>query len=236
MSRRRERGFTLAEAIISITILGLMGTVVFGTFSHAMTARDTGQEITDHYHQVRQAMMRMARELQMAYVSDHRDCDDPRSDTVFKSESASRGMRLDFTSFSHYKLRADANVSDQNELSYYIDRHPDPPPDMDPQAQVLIRREQARVDDEPDEGGLEQVLAENVTNLEFEFYDPKDDDWTDEWDTKNMDYKGRLPMFVTIKLTVKDPEGEEEEFVTKTRLHIRRSIRITGTGFVPCQD
>lgn len=232
--RRAPRGFTLAEAIISITILGMMGAMVAGTFGRALDARDQAEAISSHYHQVRQAMLRMVREIQMAYISEHRDCDDPRTKTLFRGAPAANGMRLDFTSFSHFKMVADANVSDQNELSYFVIRNPDPDPDADYNQMVLMRREQAPIDEDPDEGGLEQVLAYNVKSLEFEFYNPKEDRWEDEWDTEDSDFKGRLPIFVSIRMKVLDPDGKTEEFVTKTRVFLRRSLKLPGG--IPCLD
>jgi general secretion pathway protein J len=226
-----KRGFTLIEVSISIAILALIGVVTYGTFARAMDARDRAGKITGHYHQIRQAMLRMGRELEMAYLSEHKDCDDPRTDTLFVSRNAGSGMRLDFTSFSHTKTRADANESDQNELSYYVGKDPG-----DSKEQALIRREQKRIDDEADEGGSEEALAYGVTSLNFEFYDANDDSWEDRWDTKNSEYRGRLPLFIKIELKAKDLAGKEETFVTKTRTFIRNPIQAVGQGLVKCTD
>ena len=51
-----------------------------------------------------------------------------------------------------------------------------------------------------------------------------------------MDYRDRMPMFVSIKLTVVDPQGKDEVFVTKTRVMLRNAILIAGTGFTRCGD
>jgi general secretion pathway protein J len=226
-----SRAFTLLEALIAMGIFALIGMLAYGTFARSVEARDRAEAITSRYHQVRQAMLRMSTEISMAFITAHKDCDESRTETRFVGKRSSGGMRLDFTSFSHTKLRADANESDQNELSYYIDRHPD-----DAQRSVLMRREQVRIDDEPDEGGEAQIMAEDVTDLEFEFYDDKDDEWVDEWDSDNLDTKYRLPMFVSIAMKALNPAGEEEKFVSKTRIFVRRQILITGTGFSRCID
>lgn len=231
MQHRSARGFTLAEALIAVAILGMIGLLTAGTFSRAMDARERALAITSHYHEIRQAMQRMSREISMAFLSEHKNCEDPRTDTLFVGRRALGGMRLDFTSFSHTKTQKDANESDQNELSYFVERDPD-----DPKKQVLMRREQARIDDEPDKGGKQQVLAENVTELRFEFYDSKDDRWRDDWDTESSDYKGRMPMFVSIELKAKGLKGEEETFVTKTRVFLQKPMLIVGGGFAPCLD
>ncbi len=227
----RSRGFTLVEALIAVTILGFIGILTYGTFARAMQARDRAYAITSRYHQIRGAMQRMATELSMAFITAHKGCDDPRTETIFVAERSSHGMRIDFTSFSHFKIRADANESDQNELSYFVDTHPD-----DAQRTALFRREQIRIDEDPEEGGVEQVLAEDVTSLEFEFYDAKEDRWEDEWDSTNLDQKRRLPMFVAIKLKALDPRGDEEVFVTKTRIFLKNQLLIPMTGFAMCID
>lgn len=226
-----SQGFTLMETLIALGIFALVGTLTYGVFARTVDARNQALTITSHYHQIRQAMQRMSSEISMAFLSAHKDCEEERTQTIFKTDQAHGGMRLDFTSFSHTKFRADANESDQNELSYFLDTHPD-----DPKVSVLMRREQNRIDDDPEEGGRVQVMAENVVGLEFEFYDPKDDEWVDEWDSTNMDYRHRLPMFVTIRMKAEDPAGKEELFVTKTRIFVQREILITGTGHSRCPD
>lgn len=234
--RRQTRGFTLAEVVVSAAILAMMGTLVAGTFGRAMDARDHAERIADRYNQIRAAMLRMSREIQMAFLSEHRWCEEPRTRTIFKGSGASGGMRLDFTSFSHYKLNADANESDQNEISYFIGRDPEPEPDGEFNVNHLLRREQSRIDEEPDDGGIVQVLCEDVTSLSFEFYDAKEDRWEDEWDTTDSDYRGRMPMFVAIKLKAKGSDGKEEQFVTKTRVFLKKPLFIVGTGFSKCLD
>ncbi len=227
MRRAFARGFTLAEALIALTILAMIGGLTYGTFSRAMSARDQAGRITGHYHQVRQAMLRMSREIETAFLSEHRYCEEPRSKTLFASKRTGAGMRLDFTSFSHDKHVKDANESDQNELGYWVGRDRE-----DSNKSVLIRREQARIDDEPDEGGTENVIAEGVTELSFEFYDARQDRWDEEWDTTRADYRGRLPKYVRIEMKIKDPNGKEETFVTKTRVFLQQPIFIVGTGGV----
>ncbi len=228
---RGHLGFALVEVVVAVGILGLIGLLTMGTFSRAMDSRDRAEELTEHYRQVRQAMLRMAREISAAYLSHHHNCERPHSLTIFKAKSASNGMRLDFTAFSHFKTRADANESDQEELSYFVDEDPD-----SPNKHVLMRRSQARVDEEPDEGGTAQVLAENVTELRFEFYDAKNDRWEDEWDTTQSDHRDKLPLFVAIHLTTIDPQGKEEKLTTKTRTYVREPILIAGTGFSRCLE
>lgn len=228
---KKTRGFTLAETLIGVAILGLIGTLSFGTFSSAVHSQERAEAVSDKYHQIRQALLRMSREISQAFISEHRFCDDPRTRTLFAGKRASNGMRLDFTSFSHFKIGADQNESDQNELSYFVDSDPE-----DPKKLALMRREQTRIDEEPEEGGRIQVLAENISEVNFEFYDPREDRWEGEWDTEDRELKGRLPLFVKIELVVPTLGGKDEKFMTKTRVYLREALLIPGTGFSRCPE
>ncbi len=228
---RTSRGFTLVETLIAMAILAMIGALTYGTFAHALSSRDRAERITRHYHEIRQAMLRMSREISMAFLSSQRDCEDPRTRTLFATKRAGGGTRLDFTTFAHYKTRVDANESDQAELSYFVDRDPD-----DATQDVLMRREQARIDEEPDDGGSEEILARNVSELRFAFYNAHDDRWEDDWDSQGSDNRNTLPMFVRIELKSKDPTGNEEVFVTKTRVFLKKQIQLVGTGARVCVD
>ena len=229
---RAQRGFSLAEALITVAILGMIGMLIFGTFSRAMSARERATEITNRYHTVRQAMLRMSKEISMAFLTWHKDCAEPRTSTIFLGKRAGNGMRLDFTSFSHFIMRADARESDQNELSYFIENDP-----KDSSRKNLMRREQNRIDEKPTEGGISQVMAEDVESLDFEFYDYKSDQWEDDWDSSGRDLRDRLPKFVSIKLTVKDRSSNKDiTFVIKTRVFIKEALNFPGLNFSRCID
>ena len=226
---RAQRGFTLMEALLAVTILAMIGGLTFGTFGRVMDARERAGAITARYHQMRQAMARMARELSMAFLSQAKDCSDIRSQTIFRGQREANGMRLDFTSFSHVKMQVDAKESDQNELSYYVAADPNVAGRKN-----LMRREQAPIDDRPDRGGTPQILAEDVDSLQFSFYNAKTDRWEDDWDNTSVDTRARLPKFVQIKLVAPGPSGVKQTFTTKTRIFVLEALMIPGTQTIPC--
>ncbi len=226
--RGRSHGFTLAEVLIAVAILAMIGTLTFGSYSRVLEGRDDAQEIADFYHEIRQAMSRMSREISTAFLSNRMSCIDPQSRTIFETRSSTHGMRLNFVSFSNVKFIADANVSDQQELSYYVDSDPT----EGVKGTALLRRAQANLDNDPDEGGDVEVLATGVQELTFRFYDMKDDRWEDSWSDQDLKYRDRgpetLPLFVEIKIKAKDPMNKEQTFITKTRIHIREPL--VGNG------
>ena len=154
-----KRGFTLLEVILAVTVLALIGTMIYGGFSQTALNKARIEKDVDESRVVHMALARMTRELQMAFVSTHVNpsLDLRPSNTAFIGKDNGRDDRIDFTSFSHRRLYRNAPESDQNEISYFVTEHPD-----DPDVKVLARREQNRIDDDPRRGGKSQILVENI--------------------------------------------------------------------------
>ena len=216
--RRKRAGITLIEAMVSIAILALVSTMIWQAFSQTARNKRIVEDELDRYHVIRAAMDRMAREISMAFVSTHVN---PNQGlvvvrTCFIGKDRTRGDRLDFTSFSHQRLYRDAHESDQNEISYFVTRHPD-----DRDIRVLARREQNRIDDDPQEGGRTQILVEDIADFQLEYYDVQTSDWQRSWDTTQLTAEpNRLPQQVKITLTVPDPRNRRREMVFATRTSV----------------
>ena len=221
----------MVEALVAVAILAMMGTVTFGSFSRSLDARERATAMTDRYHELRSALMRMTQEMAQAFISKHKDYSDPRTGTLFATRSNHGGTRLDFTSFSHYKFLRDANECDQNELSYFVDTDR-----SDPSATHLMRREQKRIDEHPDEGGQVAILARNVRRISFKFYNPRTDRWDDSWDSRSVDTKDKLPKYANIIVEALDQNGKVITLSTKVQLLLQEAILITGSGFTPGID
>lgn len=219
--RAGRRGFTLMEIALAVSILAVMATLTWGSIARTFDAYETVTGIDARYHNVRVAMNRMAKELSMAFLtSPRRDKGKERMwKTIFKAEPSTPIAKLSFSSFSHQILRADAKECDQNEIGYF-----GAPDDDNPRQMNLMRREDPRLDREPEEGGRSYVLAEDIKELKLRFFDPKDDDWTDSWDTEKSEQAGRLPTLVEITMVINDENGKELKFVTKTRINLVREL------------
>ncbi len=219
--RPRSRGMTLIEIALAVAILAMIGAITWGSIARSFDAYETVKDIDDRYHNVRVALNRMAKELSMAYITSPRRHRGPERQVVqyFKYERGSPLSVLHFSSFSRQIFLKDAKESDQAEISYFGEKDPD-----DPNITNLMRREAPRIDMDFDEGGRAYVLAEGVKNFALRFFDPRKDDWTDEWDTEKSEFVGRLPTIVEIKMTVTDEAGEDLEFVTKTRINLTQEL------------
>ena len=226
-----KRGFTLLEVILAVTILALIGTMIYGGFSQTALNKARVEEDVDRSRVVHMALERMVRELSMAFVSTHVNpsLDLRVSNTAFIGKDNGREDRIDFTSFSHRRLYRNARESDQNEISYFVTEHPD-----DPDIKVLARREQNRIDDDPRKGGKSQILLENVEEFNLEYFDPLLSDWVQTWDTVNtLAQPNRLPTQVRIRLAVTDPRHPSQPQVFGTRVDIPLTYALNHANYNP---
>lgn len=219
-----RRGFTLLEVILAVTVLSLIGTMIYGGFSQTALNKARIEEDVDLSQVVHMALARMTRELSMAYVSTHVNpsLDLRVSNTAFIGKDNGRDDRIDFTSFSHRRLYRNARESDQNEISYFVAEHPD-----EPGKNVLARREQNRIDDDPRRGGKSQILVENVEEFNVEYFDPLLSEWVETWDTVNtLGQPNRLPTQVRIRLSVEDPRrpGKTQTFGTRVAIPLTYAL------------
>ncbi len=214
--RRRTAGITLIEVMIAVAILGLITVTVWGTFSQMITARARMDEGLDRNHTMTMAVERMARELSQAFVSTHQNPNPSLQvvGTAFEGIDHGDRDRINFTSFSHQRLYRDAHESDQNELSYFIMRHPTE--DYD----ILARRESPRIDDRPEEGGRVEILLEDVEEFDLEYLDSTTGQWVREWSTTQAaGQPNRLPIQVKIRVVVAHPETRRPMTIG-TRVHL----------------
>jgi general secretion pathway protein J len=214
---RRQAGLTLIEVMVAMTMFAAVGALVYGGFSQTSRAKKQLEGQLDRYHEIRVTLERMARELSMAYVSVHQN---PSASlqtmrTIVLGKDSGFGDRIDFTSFSHQRMFRDAKESDQNEISYFLTEAPDG------EGKVIARREQARIDDRPEEGGRVEVMLEDVLEFNIEYLDPTSWQWVQSWDTSSgIGQANRLPAQVKIMITVPGitNEREREVFGTRTTL------------------
>ena len=226
-----RRGFTLLEVVLAVAILAIVGTMVYGGFSQTSLNRARIQEDVDHSRTVHMVLERMARELSMAFVSTHVNVSlELRvSNTAFIGIDQGSEDRIDFTSFSHRRLRRDAAESDQNEISYFVTEHPD-----EPGVKVLARREQNRIDDDPQKGGQSQILIEDIEEFNVEYFDPLLSDWVQTWSSIDpLAQPNRLPTQVRVRVALGDPRRPSRTQTFGTRVTIPITYALNHANYNP---
>jgi len=222
--RRAQRGVTLIEVMVAMTIIAIVSTLLYTGFTQTANNKKRIESEMDRHHEIRMGLERIARELSMAFVSAQVN---PNAGlqvmkTAFVGKEAGGGSRLDFTSFAHQRLYRDAHESDQCELGYFLTDDPD-----DRGKDALARREQARIDDDPLEGGRAQVLIHDVESFELEYLDPMSGQWLSSWDTTQAAMQpNRLPTQVRITVTVPSvrERGPSMKFVTRASLPLEYAL------------
>ena len=223
-TRRRSRGFTLLEVMVAITIVSMIALLMYGAFNIISKGKQFEQLSNDRSRQGRDAIDRVVRELQTAFLSLH----NPQNvalitrTTAFIGTSGGNFDRVDFAAFAHRRFEKDAKESDMCELGFFALRDPENANKMD-----LVRREQTPLDMDPKRGGVVNVIAENVDMFDLKYLDPMTALWTDTWDsTLQSGQFGRIPLEVRVELVLRGipPSGRPYSFRTKMMLPLQQPL------------
>jgi general secretion pathway protein J len=219
--RRPSAGFTLLEVMLAIAIVSIMTMTLWGSLSGTATIKQRTETAADRVHAARVAMMRMTREIEMAFLSNSENIALQERRTAFVASPHAHFDELRFSWFGHQRLRSDSAEADTAVVSYFGRPNPDDRTTMD-----LMRRETRRLDAQDPEQltGEAYALCSGVTRLKFLFYDHKKKDWADEWDTKGADGVPYLPTHVRITLGLLNERQEEVVYTSAARVHMTERV------------
>ena len=165
-SRRTQKGFTLLEVILAVGLLAMVSVSLFVTMSRSFKVKENMTVLSERYHEGRQVMRRVTREIRMAFVRaqppEELQEEGPAMVTRFLGEED----EIYFANTAHIRLRAEGRESDQAEVAYFLKR---PSYDTPYRGPTLFRRESRRVDDRPDRGGSIWPVVDGVKNFKLEF-------------------------------------------------------------------
>lgn len=216
----RWRGFTLLEVMIAVAVLAMIGAVTWKSFDGAYDLKQRVEKAEDRDQTVRAALDRIGREVSMTFLSEHYDHKRFRQrPTFFKLKDGRGEADLIISSFAHERLHVDAKESDQAVFEYKLQR--------DEEGNLsLFRRVKPQFDEEPERGGEQAVLANDVLRFSVEAWDPKDREWREEWDSNSPQRTGGalVPPRVRIALTIKDERGKEKTWSTQARIALLQPL------------
>ncbi|MCA9546091.1 MAG: prepilin-type N-terminal cleavage/methylation domain-containing protein, partial [Myxococcales bacterium] len=195
---RARRGFTLVEVLMALVLLMTVATALMRSMQYSFDTKTRVSKVNDRYHEGRQVMLRITRELRMAFLR-------AELEEMFQEEDPPVVVRflgeqdeLYFASTAHLRMHANAKESDQSEVHYFLkasDRDSKYP------GKTLYRRESARLDEKPDRGGVTWPVVDGVKELKFEYWDDTkevgDDAWQRDWDSNDNQL---LPRRVRVTL------------------------------------
>jgi type II secretory pathway component PulJ len=220
--RRREAGLTLLEVMISTAILVTMMTLAWRTIGNTGEVKQRVESFEERNHELRVALGRIAADLSASYLSKNEDENATYRRTMFIAKSGSKFPEIRFSTLAHRVLWADANESEQTVISYLTRSDPERRNVTD-----LVRREQRRLSNEPpDEVPAEyDVLLRDIQALKLEFWNWKNQEWQDTWDTTQSDgQRGTLPSRIRITITIKDQSDKDYKLTTQARILMQEPL------------
>lgn len=224
--RRGEAGMTLLELMLSLALISLMMFLAWSTATGTARIKRNLEETQRRNHEIRVGIERMVRDLSAAYISGNENQALQERRTLLVGKPASTVDELRFTSLAHTPLWANADESEQTMIEYFDEDDPD-----DSSKTNLLRRELRRL---PDEGDTYRevpaeidVLLHNVERVKFEYWDWRDKEWKERWDTTSADAeRNRLPTRVKITVVIKARDGDSITYTTQARLMMQEQLNL----------
>ncbi|HEY5924537.1 MAG TPA: type II secretion system protein GspJ [Kofleriaceae bacterium] len=239
MNRRNSQaGLTLVEVMIASAVMVMMMTLAWRTISNTSDTRRSSGKYQERNHELRMALGRAVADFEGMYLSTSEGCPKGTScppyptnpthpRTMLVAKSGSKVPEIQFSTMNHRVLWSDANESEQTVIRYLALSAKDRPGETD-----WVRAEQRRPSNEsPEEEAAEyDVLARNIEKVEFEFWNWKNLEWQDTWDTTQSDgQKGWLPSRVRITLTLKNVDGDDIKLSTQARIMMQEALVFSPT-------
>ena len=182
----RARGFTLIELLVAVSLVGIVlaagSTLVF----QVTQARARVDRLAAHHAEADAAV----RTISQALAAQFRNVGDDTVvfeglDEEFDGRPADR---IRFFTASNRVIRPGEPESDVHEVEFYLEEQAGEP------YPALLRRTDPTRNEEPDEGGVVELIAREVAGLDFEYFDGTQ--WIPDW----PEFLGRTPE--TLRLTV----------------------------------
>jgi len=220
MTARRDHpsGFTLIEIIIAVAVLGMMTALIFGITSTMFQVSKDMDTVVETNHMARVSLNRMARDLSQAFLTLNQGVEE-QTKSVFIGERD----RVVFGYVGNVPVKAGELQTDQGVVEYRLGGTTD-----DRKGRKLVRRFKPHIDDSPESGGEEYVMATGVKTLRFEYWDSDGEDWDDDWKAEDplvaTEPGYKLPKRIKIRLEMYDTLGEEHVFETQTLVYMTRPL------------
>lgn len=207
----REKGFTLIEVLIAITLLAIISLLVWQAAGTTLASKERFDARYEIFQSAGLTLHQMTREIESAYLYATPDflgrsgSGEQQVKTAFIGSDEGDQDSLTFDTLTHIRYIKDAKESDQAEISYFLE----PDDESDQELWVLKKREQSPPDTDLKQGGRTSVLFKGVSELNFRYFDSTKGEFVESWDSSSMDNINKLPRVVEILLVVQDPMDNE---------------------------
>lgn len=205
-NHRSEKGFTLLEIMISLGILSIIFTLIYGTFNAVYRGVEHMEEEADTYQLARLGIYHMANHLSMLHVGPTQP-DSPASAApapfLFRGEGSERlegdeslpNDTLVFSTVSHGRTMPGAPESDRKTIRYSL------------MGNTLIQESLLS-----NGNIIANEIGGPVAGLRFRYLNQTGREWVDTWDADENDHKP--PQAVEIEFILKKENRAGRRFKT----------------------
>ncbi|MBP1722443.1 MAG: hypothetical protein H6Q44_148 [Deltaproteobacteria bacterium] len=211
---KKSDGFTLFEVLITLSILGVVLSLVYLTFHQSMAVMAETEDRAEVIQKGRMILERVAGELRGTVLLAQREGFQVyRTGLIGRSAREGNDFldRIDFTP----RLPSFSSPGEGGwgffELGYFLDRSPGG------KGLTLFRRQDDGMDGNLLQGGRRLAICDRVRSLGFFYYDRQGRKGK-EWNSLEGEQRNFLPSRVEIQLKLEDFQGRLYEFRTQAYL------------------
>lgn len=221
-----DRGFTLLEILVAISIFAVLMTTLYASFNAVTNRNQAIEEGRGLYEMARSCLERIRTDLSAIYVElpplyTPPDFDDPADPYRFVGQEEIVGAesfsRLRFASQAHLPMGGETETGIA-EIVYYVE-----PVDRFDSAYVLRRSDTAYPYDMEEfamDEATDPIVCKGVESFQLSFIDQEGEARTD-WDSEEGILEYATPRAVKIEITVSD-EASSHAFSTTVPLPVYR--------------
>lgn len=189
-------GFTLLEIVVTMGILAILLTLLYGSFSGTQVVTRRVEEEADLYRLARIVINRMGVEISGVY------CSKENTHTLFRGVDGGERDSLIFTALSPTLAR----------IHYFTER------DSTREASFLMRGEEVTLLDLPGPRESIDEVAETVVGFNLRYFDGGT--WRDSWEDER---EKRVPQALEVTLLLRDKRGVVRDFTGSFPIPLSRT-------------
>ncbi|MFH1756971.1 MAG: prepilin-type N-terminal cleavage/methylation domain-containing protein [Pseudomonadota bacterium] len=208
MVRMRTKGFTLFEILMTLTILGVVFSLLYMTFNQSMMVMADAGDRAEVIQQGRLILERMLAELKGSFISQPGN----RSQAFqyglvgqTNKEGENYHDRLDFTSLASPHADIQEGRGEILEIAYFLEHEPGG------KGLTLFRRQDEAIDGDLQRGGRTLAIRDGVRGLGFIYFD-RQGVKQKEWNSLDGVHRYELPVRIEIYLTLEDSHDKLHTF------------------------